>query len=267
MGMVYRAHDPVLHRDVALKVLKPQVPKGERRRFRREALYGARFCHPGFVRVFDYAQEEGREWFAMEYLPGQDMAVILRRAVARNKMIPLRLIADTFRQVLGALQYAHDCELVHRDVKPENMFVTRDPNTRFVTTKLLDLGVALDLATGEHEHGFVGDPRYMAPEQAKPGARVDSRADVYAAGMALCEVLTARHPWPDLVDADAWTLLAAHRERPAPRPSDGMGHAVPAEVKAAVDLVVARACAKDPDDRFNTAREMHAALFDALAIG
>lgn len=268
MGWVYKAWDPVLERAVALKVMKPEVPESERDRFRREAIWGARFCHPSIARVFDLVGVPGQgiSWFVMEYLPGRDLGTLISRARARKTAIPLRLVADVFRQILGALEYSHECQVVHRDVKPENMFVTRDPNTNYVTSKLLDFGVALDRSTPVSERHLVGDPRYIAPEQTEHGREVDARADVYAAGMALYEALTNRHPFADLLERGAplQALLEAQRNRiPAP-PSNFMADELPAALVCGLDVVLGKATAKDPDARFESARAMQETLLDAL---
>ncbi|HLT35668.1 MAG TPA: serine/threonine-protein kinase [Enhygromyxa sp.] len=268
MGFVYKAWDPVLERPVALKVMKPEVPESERDRFRREAIWGARFCHPSIARVFDLVGVPGQgiSWFVMEFLPGRDLGTLISRARARKTAIPLRLIADVFRQILGALEYSHECQVVHRDVKPENMFVTRDPNTNFVTSKLLDYGVALDLSTPTHERHLVGDPRYIAPEQTEHGRRVDGRADVYAAGMSLYEALSNRHPFADLLDRGAPlpVLLEAARARiPAPV-SNFLSDELPAALVCGLEVVVDKAIAKDPEARFDSARAMQAALLEVL---
>jgi serine/threonine protein kinase len=267
MGWVYKAWDPVLERAVALKVMKPEVPESERDRFRREAVWGARFCHPSIARVFDLVGVPGQgiSWFVMEFLPGRDLGTLITKARARKLPIPLRLVADVFRQILGALEYSHECEVVHRDVKPENVFVTRDPNTNFVTSKLLDFGVALDRSAATPERHLVGDPRYIAPEQTRR-SDVDGRADIYAAGMTLYEALTNRHPFADLVERGAPlpVLLEAQRSRiPAP-PSNFMSDELPAALVCGLDVVVAKATAKDPDARFESARAMQEALLDAL---
>jgi serine/threonine protein kinase len=268
MGWVYKAWDPVLERPVALKVMKPDVPASERDRFRREAIWGARFCHPSIARVFDLVGVPGQgiSWFVMEFLPGRDLGTLIRRARARRTAIPMRLIADVFRQILGALEYSHECRVVHRDVKPENMFVTRDPNTNFVTSKLLDFGVALDRSTPTRELHLVGDPRYIAPEQTQHGRTVDGRADVYAAGMSLYEALTNRHPFGDLLEGDAplGALLAAQRERIAAPPSNFLSEELPAALVCGLDVVVGKAIAKDPDARFESARAMQASLLEVL---
>ena len=269
MGWVYRAWDPVLERPVAVKVMKPEVPECERARFRREAIWGARFCHPSIARVFDLVGVPGQgiSWFVMEYLPGRDLATLITRARHQQATIPLRLVADVFRQILAALQYSHDCGVVHRDVKPENMFVTRDPNTNFVTSKLLDFGVALDRSRPPTaEPHLVGDPRYMAPEQSEPGRRVDARADVYAAGMSLYAALANAHPFADLEagGADLGQWLHAQRERSPAPVSNHLPDGLPATVACGLDLVLARATAKDPEHRFASARAMRDALFEVL---
>src|SRR5690606_260851 len=147
-----------------------------------------------------------------------------------------------------------------------NMFVTRDPNTNFVTSKLLDYGVALDLSTPTHERHLVGDPRYIAPEQTEHGRRVDGRADVYAAGMSLYEALSNRHPFADLLDRGAPlpVLLEAARARiPAPV-SNFLSDELPAALVCGLEVVVDKAIAKDPEARFDSARAMQAALLEVL---
>lgn len=268
MGWVYKAWDSVLERPVALKVMKPDVPPSERDRFRLEAVWGARFCHPAIARVFDLVGVPGQgiSWFVMEYLPGRDLATLIARAQTRATGIPMRLIGDVFRQILAALQYSHDCGVVHRDVKPDNMFVTRDPNTRFVTSKLLDFGVALERGKTSREQRLVGDPRYIAPEQTEFGRDVDGRADVYAAGMSLFEALTNQHPWPELIAErfDLAALLQASRERPLPELIPLLASEVEPERAAGLQAVVSKACAKLPEDRFASARAMQEALLGVL---
>ncbi|PRQ02167.1 Serine/threonine-protein kinase PrkC [Enhygromyxa salina] len=269
MGWVYKAWDPVLERAVAIKVMKPEVPVSEQARFRREAIWGARFCHPAIARVFDLVGVPGQgiSWFVMEYLPGRDLGTLITRARRRDQLIPLRLVGDVYRQILGALHYGHECQVVHRDVKPENVFVTRDPNTNYVTSKLLDFGVALDRSAdaSEPERHLVGDPRYIAPEQTEHGREVDGRADVYAAGVSLYEALTNRHPFRDLVGGPFQALLEAQRTRELVPPSTYLPDSYPATLVCGLDVVIAKATAKDPDDRFESARAMQQTLADVLS--
>jgi serine/threonine protein kinase len=268
MGQVYQAWDPMLQRDVALKVVRPGIGEAERRRFRREAIVGARFCYPSIVRIFDLGicQDTEVEWFTMEYLPGTDLSRIIERAHARGQRLPWTSIAEVFRQVLAALHYCHECRIVHRDVKPANMFVTRDPNTRFMTTKLLDFGVALDLEGPTKTELLCGDPNYMAPEQTKAGAEVDPRADIYAAGMSLYEIITGRLPFEELVDAPLEDLLRAQRESLPLPPSLLLPGDTPDALADGLDRVFDRACAKDPERRFQGALEMQEVLLSVLAL-
>jgi serine/threonine protein kinase len=266
MGKVYRAYDPLLERDVALKVMKSGLPAAARRCFRAEALYGARLCHPSLPRVFDLGilPDRGLEWFAMEYLRGKDLERLLSGARERGMRFSLPLVGQVFDGILDALSYAHRQGVIHRDVKPANIFVTREPHGARVSAKLLDFGVACDTRQRDDEIERCGDPRYVAPEQVVADVRPDARTDVYAAGMSLFEVLTGRHPFEDLLRAPVATLLAAHCQRTVPPPSHWLPGEVPAVIRCGLDVVLAKACAKDPDDRFASAGDMRRALLDVL---
>jgi len=266
MGKVYRAYDPLLERDVALKVMKPGLPIAARRCFRAEALYGARLCHPSLPRVFDLGilPDRGLEWFAMEYLRGKDLERLLSNARDRGMRFSLALVRQVFDGILDALSYAHRQGVIHRDVKPANIFVTREPHGARVSAKLLDFGVACDIRQRDDEIERCGDPRYVAPEQVIADVRPDARTDVYAAGMSLFEVLTGRHPFEDLLGGPVATLLAAHCQRTIPAPSHWLPGEVRAVIRCGLDVVLAKACAKDPDDRFASAGDMRRALLDVL---
>lgn len=266
MGKVYRAYDPLLERDVALKVMKPGLPPAARRCFRAEALYGARLCHPSLVRIFDLGilPDRGLEWFAMEYLRGRDLERLLGGARRRGARFSLPLVGQVFDGILDALAYAHRQGVVHRDVKPANIFVTREAHRNRVTAKLLDFGVACDDRQRDDEIERCGDPRYVAPEQVIADVRPDARSDIYATGVSLFEVLTGRHPFEDLLREPVTTLLAAHVQRTLPPPSHWLPGEVPAVVRCGLDVVLAKACAKDPGDRFASAADMRHALMDVL---
>jgi serine/threonine-protein kinase len=265
MGTVYRAYDSGLERDVAIKVMKPGLPGYARQRFRQEALHGARLCHPNIARVYDLGvlPKHGLDWFAMEFLAGQDLEVLLRRARQRNRRLPLRLVARIFDRILDALSTAHEAGVVHRDIKPGNIFIVRPPGSRHLGIKLLDFGVALDLRRAATPTEICGDARYIAPEQSQPGCALDGRVDVYAAGISLFEALTGRHPFADLLTAEPEALIFAHRSREVPPPSRFLPPDVPAPLRYAMDVVVKKACAKHPDVRFGSAVAMREALWGA----
>lgn len=261
MGKVFKAFDPYMNRYVALKVMKADVPEGEQRRFRLEARLCGGFAHPNLVRVLDVGttREHDLFWFAMEFLEGRDLRVALKRAGTA----PMHILAEIFGEVLEALNYIHRRQIVHRDVKPANIFVCRDPrDPEFRPVKLLDFGVAKDLSDDKPDDPnlILGDPRYMPPEQTRPNRPLDHRADLYALGMTFYEALTGHHPFEDCYGEHPRALLKAHRERvPAP-PSTYLPADTPAEVANQLDAFFGSACAKDPEDRFPDAKAMLRAL-------
>lgn len=266
MGTVYRAYDPMLERDVAIKVLKSGLPPALRQRFLAEARHGARLCHPHLARVYDLGiqLDTGLDWFAMEFLEGRDLETLLRRARAKRLRLPTRLVGIIFSHVLGALQHAHDAGLVHRDVKPANIFVARRRGRDVVSAKLLDFGVALDRRRDEGRTDICGDPRYVAPEQILGHASMDHRADIYAAGMSLYETLTGWHPLESVIEHGTQALIDAQCEGELPCLAEALPRHWSATVRTRLDALVRVACAKDPAQRFASADQMRKALKHAL---
>lgn len=266
MGRVYRAYDPRMDRYVALKVLKLDVPEPARRRFRREAVIAADFSHPNLARVLDvgHSEELGIEWLTMEYLRGRDLGEI----IDRGRPVTFALMVDMVGQVLDALDYIHTRKIVHCDVKPDNIFITRDPyNRRLVIVKLIDFGVCRSLEPFEQPQEISGDPRYMAPEQTETRGPFDHRADFYALGVTLYEMITGHHPFEEHLDAGPEVLLALQCERDLPPPSKLLERGTPPPLAQAIDALVRRATAKDPRDRFDDALQMKRALRAMLALG
>ena len=264
MGKIYKAYDPTMDRYVALKVLKPDVPETERSRFHREAVVAANFSHPNLVRVLEVGATEGFQWFAMEYLRGNDIGDVL----SRRRYISFRVLIDIFSQTLDALHYIHTRSIAHCDIKPENIFITRDAyDRRLVIVKLIDFGIARDYGGPlELQQHITGDPRYMAPEQAVINGRIDHRVDLYALGVTFYEVVTTRHPVEEHFDLPPQQLLALQVRQEFEPPSIYMPQNTPAELAAAVDDFTARACAKNPDHRHADALEMQAELNSMLGI-
>ena len=264
MGKVFKAFDPFMNRYVALKVMKVDVPESEKRRFRLEARLCGSFSHPNLVRVLDVGttKEHGLFWFAMEFLEGRD----IRDAMDVGRAIPLHVVCEIFRQTLDALNYVHRRNIVHRDIKPANIFVTRDPHDpEFRPVKVLDFGVARDLSDTTPEDGrlILGDPRYMPPEQTRPNGPVDARSDLYALGMTFYEAITGHHPFEDSFE-DPRALLACQREYVPPPPSAFLP-GLSLEAAEAIDAFFSASCAKDPDERFASARAMQHALSALLS--
>src|SRR3954451_3934071 len=243
MGVVYRATHDGLERTVALKVMAPEVAHDgmARARFQRESRLAASINHPNVVTVYDVGEYEGALFIAMELIVGPSLDDVL----AAGAVEPARAVR-IIEQVAEGLEAAHALGLVHRDVKPANVLLN-ERDDAFVT----DFGLAIGGGPGVTQEGdFAGTLDYVAPERIQ-GNRGDARADVYALGCLLFAALTGRVPYPR--DTQAATLFA-HISEPIPRPSD----LVP--TLTAFDAVVARAMAKVPDDRYQSAADFAAAL-------
>ncbi|GMU59755.1 MAG: hypothetical protein AMXMBFR34_15180 [Myxococcaceae bacterium] len=235
MGDVYRARHVRLGREAAVKVLRDELAAMPDvvQRFFQEARVVNEINHPHIVQIFDFAEEPRRVYCVMELLPGRSLAQLAHE----DGPLPLKRIARLLAQAADALQAAHALGVVHRDVKPDNLFVTVGPDGRDLL-KVLDFGVARRLS-GEGartQHGVVlGTPYYMAPEQAA-GRAVDARADVYSLGVALFELVSSQN--------------FAAVERPAPLTRSATGEAVPPELTA----LIAACLSLDPDQRPASAR-------------
>lgn len=255
MGEVLEVEHAELGRRFALKLMHAHY-NGRRDlegRMRQEARALAAIRHPNLVEVFDLgAVDDGRLYFVMEALRGHDLRRELRRFGVLAVPAALRLIA----QALDGLDAAHNAGVVHRDIKLENLFLCADGSL-----KVLDFGVAKVRRPGA-ELTSPGQPagtvRCMAPEQHLSGD-VDERTDIYAAGLALYELITGRGPFDEL-RGNTQALRYAHCDREPPRPSELASQRVP----PAVEEVILRALAKRPDDRFQTAADMAAAIRSLL---
>ncbi len=260
VGRVYRARHVSLDRSVALKVLLAQHEGREvlRERFRREAAALASLSHPHIVAVTDFGVDGETLFLVMEMLDGQSLADLLRS----ETLDPARAISIV-RQILLALAYAHARKVVHRDLKPHNIFVRRlDDGSDHVT--VLDFGLARFV--GDRQSGaqltragmVIGTPAYMAPEQASGDVdAMDARTDIYAVGLLLFEVLTGRRPF---ATKDPGALLRAHLLENPPTLAEADPELEPTPE---LEAIVARALAKQPEERYPGAAQMLAAL-DAI---
>jgi Protein kinase domain len=252
MGAVYRARDTVIDREVAVKVLPPELATepGYRERFRREAHTAARLAEPHIIPIYDTGEIDGQLYLVMPVVDGVDLASVLHRDGALEPALAVRVI----EQLATALDAAHKRGLVHRDVKPSNALVTPG---EFVY--LIDFGIAHDAsATKLTNTGMtMGTWAYMAPERFSTGV-ADGRGDVYALACVLCECLTGRPAFPG---ESLQQQVAGHLTMDPPKPT-----AVNPALPPAFDEVIARGMAKDPDQRYQTAPELAAAARQALTV-
>ncbi len=253
MGVVYEATQLTLGRRVAVKVISPQLAHDDefRERFTREALVAGSVHHPNIVDVYDYGEQDEVLYLVMRYVDGTDLRTLMRGGV---RLEPARAVAIT-GQVAAALDAAHGAGLIHRDVTPSNILLSGDGARE--QAALTDFGLVkhLDTAGATRTGGWLGTLAFVAPEALRDDA-VDGRADVYALGCVLYRMLTGTAPFNRESDA---ATITAHLHDPAPRPSRAGG------VPPALDDVIARALAKDPDDRYPTAGALAADARAALA--
>jgi hemoglobin-like flavoprotein/class 3 adenylate cyclase len=242
MGEVFRAHDPVLDRHVALKVIAAGDEQG-RQRFHREAQSAARLGHPNIVVVHDFGEDSGRFFMAMELLEGND----LKHAIAGGTIADLPGKLRVMQQVCDAMAFAHARSIVHRDLKPANIFLL--PNQQ---VKILDFGLARLAHSDMTGTGTIlGTPHYMAPEQIK-GLKIDARADIFALGAVFYELLSNRRAFEgDSIHTILYKVL--HHD---PDPLRSLSLAIPQSVSD----VVSRALLKDPSKRFQSVIEMRDAI-------
>jgi serine/threonine-protein kinase len=255
MGTVYRATDPLIERTVAVKTVHlSKLDDGSlepRMRFLREAKAAGRLTHPGIVAVYDVGELEDLAFIVMEFVEGRSLKEVLEA----GDPVPLATAAEIVRQAADALAAAHRSGVVHRDVKPGNLMLTRTG-----TVKVTDFGIArIDQSQRTRTGVLVGSPGYMSPEQLS-GKQVDGRSDVFALGSLLYELATGRGPFDSERPEDVLELMTNIVSRPHVPPSS-----VAPSVPQSVDAIVNRALKKNPAERYATADAMSADLRAALA--
>jgi serine/threonine-protein kinase len=253
MGVVYEGWDPMIARRVALKAVRREtLDRADAdqmlERFRREAQAAGRLNHPNVVAVYEYGEDlDGTAYIAMEFVEGEE----LKEAFDRMVDFPLNEVVRIMGELLGALGHAHAFGIVHRDVKPANIFMLKDGRVKFG-----DFGIARIESSNLTQLGSVlGSPAYMSPEQFM-GQRVDGRSDLFSAGVILYQFLTGEKPFLGQLTTIMHKVL---KEDPIP-PSE-----LNFQVPAVFDRVVRKAMAKRPDERYQTAQEFSDALLSAMA--
>jgi serine/threonine-protein kinase len=248
MANVYLAEDEELGRRVAIKILNDRHASDDSfvERFRREAKNAAGLSHPNIVSIYDRGEAEGTYYIAMEYLEGRSLK---DRIIAEGRL-PIPAAIEATRQILRAVGFAHRAGIVHRDIKPHNVLLAQ--NGSEPQWKVTDFGISRTSASQMTEAGsIVGTAQYLSPEQAR-GAHVDQRSDIYSVGILLYELLTGKLPFT----GDTPLEIAMKHLSEVPKPPSSLRPDVPPDL----DMVVLRALAKDPDERFQDAAEMDAEL-------
>ncbi|HEU4728941.1 MAG TPA: serine/threonine-protein kinase, partial [Kofleriaceae bacterium] len=258
-GVVYTARDLRLERRVALKVLRPTHLGNQEivHRFLREARATARIAHPGIVTIHDCGMIETRRgptaFIAMELLAGESLAARL----ARCRRLAPEAACEIARQIASALEAAHQVDVLHRDLKPDNVFLVPDPAMPSgERVKVLDFGLAkLGAGHDTRLQTVLGTPRYMSPEQSRSAAQVDPRSDIYSLGCILFELVAGGPPF----EGEVRQLIDRHQRAAPPRAASRAP-----EVPPVLDDLVAAMLAKDPGDRPESMAEVQRALRRAL---
>ncbi|HQR47101.1 MAG TPA: serine/threonine-protein kinase, partial [Thermoanaerobaculia bacterium] len=242
MGAVYRCRDEELQRDVALKVIRPEIAADPDvlDRFKREIQLSSRITHRNVLRVYDLGEADGVRFLTMEFVEGDDLSNLLRKAGS----FPVSRLVHLFRQVCEGLKAAHDEGVVHRDLKPQNVMVDAEDRVH-----LTDFGLAKNLGgTAMTELGAVmGTPAYMSPEQVR-GEAVDRRADIYSLGVILYEMASGQTPF----SGGSVYEVMMRRLTTAPKPITELNASIPAYLRK----IMERCLAVDPAARYQTVGEI-----------
>ena len=256
MGVVYRAEHVHIGKPVAIKVLtKGHAPGSPAlRRFMREARAAGSIGHPNIVEVFDLGHlEDGTPYIVMELLTGETLAERLKITGA----LPVPHVVRIAKEILGALAAAHRKGIIHRDMKPENVFLVRREAEQRETAKILDFGISKNLISADtlsltSTGAVVGTPYYLSPEQARGERDIDHRVDIWSLGVLLYEAVTGVVPF----NADNYNALMIKILHDRPTPPSAFRPMIP----AAIEAVILKALAHQPAQRWASADEMHEAL-------
>ncbi|MDF0732400.1 serine/threonine-protein kinase [Pseudomonas entomophila] len=247
MGTVYKAFDPHIARVVALKTIRRELlGDGQQQqllsRFQNEAQAAGRLSHPNIVAVYDYGEDDGAAYIAMEFVDG----IALNTRLQNQEPRQLAQVLGWMRQLLGALHYAHAKGVVHRDVKPANLLITSDDQV-----KVTDFGIArIDTSVLTQTGSMIGTPSYMSPEQFC-GELVDGRSDVFSAGIVLYQLLTGERPF-----SGSATMVMQQILNQTPVPPSSLNPTLDPQF----DALIRQALAKRPDERFASAQDFLEAL-------
>ena len=247
MAIVYKANDLKLGRDVTFKVLKSDFIEDEAfiSRFSTEARAAAQLAHTNIVNVYDVGNDGDIYYIVMEYIDGYT----LKELIYKNAPLDNRLACDIAMQIAAGLENAHAHGVIHRDIKPENILLTKIGGK--LTAKVTDFGIAKANSLENTQGDYMGSVHYFSPEQAK-GENVDQRSDIYSLGIVLYEMVTGTIPFEG---ESALDLAMKHIKSPIPDP-----RMVNPKVAPEIIEIIKKACAKEPKNRYQSARAMGQAL-------
>jgi len=250
MANVYLAHDMILDRDVALKMLRLDFANDEEfiRRFHREAQSATSLAHPNIVSIYDVGEEDSIYYIVMEYVDGQT----LKQYIQQNSPLHTEEVIEIMKQLTSAISHAHQNHIIHRDIKPHNILIDREGNV-----KITDFGIAMALSSTSitQTNSVIGSVHYLSPEQAR-GGMANRKSDIYSLGIVMFELLTGRLPFSG-ESAVSIALKHLQSETPSLRRWNPT-------IPQSVENIVLKATAKDPFHRYNNVEEMEDDLCTAL---
>lgn len=250
MANVYLAHDMILDRDVAVKVLRMDFAEDEEfiRRFHREAQSATSLAHPNIVSIYDVGEEDSIYYIVMEYVDGQT----LKQYIQQNSPIRIDDSLEIMKQLTSAISHAHQNHIIHRDIKPHNILIDRHGNV-----KITDFGIAMALSATSitQTNSVLGSVHYLSPEQAR-GGMANRKSDIYSLGIVMFELLTGRLPFSG---ESAVSIALKHLQSETPslkrwNPS----------IPQSVENIVLKATAKDPFHRYDSVEDMEEDISTAL---
>lgn len=243
MANVYLAHDTILDRDVAVKILRGDLADDEKfvRRFQREAIAASSLSHPNIVEMYDVGEDNGKYYIVMEYVEGKT----LKNLIKKRGALTLPEVIDIMQQLTSAISCAHDSNIIHRDIKPQNVLIKEDG-----IVKITDFGIAMALNSNEltQTNSVMGSVHYLPPEQAN-GKGATLKSDIYSLGIVMFELLTGKLPFRG---ENAVEIAIKQMKNQIPSVCS-----INENIPQSIENIILKACAKNPKNRYNNVKEMY----------